>query len=94
MKRPDWKFLSSNYFAKTHALVFNDKVLGVEKHICTKRDPTLFGSRERVFFRITGDEREYRTQEDMIAALRKKWEQMDRQRFSLLVHWGRQLEEV
>jgi len=89
LKNPRWQYFSSNYFPRTHCVVYRDRTLGVEMHVTTKRNWVLFPGKEKIHYRIDGDKREFATQEEMMCELHKRWRRDDTERYSLLVHMGR-----
>ncbi len=89
-KSPRWQYHSSNYSARRHCVVYRDKALGVEMHVTTKRNWIMFPGKEKIHYCIDGDPREYVSEVELTAELGKRWRHDDSERYSLIVHWGRQ----
>lgn len=89
MKSPNWTYHASIYSPRTHSLVYKDKALGVEMVVTTKRNWVLFPGKEQIHYRIEGDSHRFNSEPELMHALERKWDAMDRERFSLIVHMGR-----
>ena len=67
---PAWKYASSVYLRKHHCVIYRDDELGIQKQVMTRRWTFIFPAREREYYFIDGDDRTFRTEDRLLAALR------------------------
>jgi hypothetical protein len=91
--KPKWEYISSKYRPKSHVTVYRDDLLHVQMQIVTRQSNHYNSEKAKFFFFIDDDSRIFRSEEEMIGALAKKFEHQDRQRFSLITHWVKSIED-
>jgi hypothetical protein len=91
--KPKWEYIASKYLPKSHVTVYRDDVLRVQMQIITKRSSHYNSEKAKFFYFIDEDERTYRSEDELLGALSRKLQKEDRQRFSLLTHWVKSIED-
>ncbi len=91
--KPKWEYIASKYLPKSHVTVYRDDVLRVQMQIITKRSSHYNSEKAKFFYFIDEDERTYRSEDELLGALSRKFQKEDRQRFSLLTHWVKSIED-
>jgi hypothetical protein len=91
--KPKWEYVSSRYSDKSHTVMYRDEVLRVQMQIVTKRSDHYNPEKAKYFYFIDAERRVFRSEDELLNALAKKFESEDRQRFSLITHWVRSVED-
>lgn len=68
---PQWKYASSIYLPRHHYVVYRDDAMGVQKQVITRRNTIFFTPKEREFYFIDGDQRTFRSEEQLLKALQR-----------------------
>ena len=93
MLKPKWEYVSSRYSDKSHTVIYRDAALRVQMQIVTKRSDHYNPEKAKYFYFIDRERRVFRSEEELLNALAKKFELEDRERFSLLTHWVHSMED-
>lgn len=93
MLKPKWEYISSKYSDNTHTVVYRDNVLKVQMQIVTKRSNHYNPEKAKFFYFIDGDQRTFYAEDELLNALSQKFDDEDRRRFSLILHWARSTED-
>jgi hypothetical protein len=91
--KPKWEYVSSRYSDKSHTVIYRDAALRVQMQIVTKRSDHYNPEKAKYFYFIDNERKVFRSEEELLNALAKKFELEDRERFSLLTHWVRSVED-
>ncbi len=91
--KPKWEYVSSRYSDRSHTVMYRDEVLRVQMQIVTKRSDHYNPEKAKYFYFIDTERRVFRSEDELLNALTKKFESEDRQRFSLITHWVRSVED-
>jgi hypothetical protein len=86
MLKPKWEYVLSKYLPKTHVTVYRDDLLHVQMQIMTKRSNHYNSEKAKFFYFIDDDPRVFRSEEELLGALAKRFQKQDRERFSLISH--------
>ncbi len=70
--RPTWEFAGSIYLPKWHCLVYRDEKLGVQREEYTRRHQAIPRGKPKVSYFLTGVERKFRTEKQLMRAWEKK----------------------
>jgi hypothetical protein len=93
MLKPKWEYVLSKYLPKTHVTVYRDDLLKVQMQIVTKRSNHYNSEKAKFFYFIDNDSRVFRSEEELLGALTKKFQKRDRERFSLITHLAKTIED-
>ncbi len=93
MLKPKWEYVSSRYSDKSHTVMYRDDVLRVQMQIVTKRSDHYNPEKAKYFYFIDSERRVFRSEDELLNALTRKFESEDRERFSLITHWVRSMDD-
>jgi hypothetical protein len=91
--KPKWEYIASKYSDSAHTVVYRDDVLKVQMQVVTKRGNHYNPEKAKYFFFMDDDRRTFRSEDDLLSALTKKYDDLDRGRYSLIMHWVRSTED-
>jgi uncharacterized protein YpiB (UPF0302 family) len=91
--KPKWEYIISRYSDNSHTVVYRDSMLKVQMQIVTKRSNQYNPEKAKAYFFIDNDKRTFYSEEELLNALSQAYDDQDRQRFSLILHWARTTED-
>lgn len=93
MLKPKWEYVSSKYLPKSHVTIYRDDALKIQMQIVTRRSNHYNSDKAKFFYFIDDDERVFRSEDQLLGELQKKFHRQERKRYSLITHWVKSLED-
>lgn len=91
--KPKWEYIVSKYSDNSHTVVYRDSMLKVQMQIVTKRSNQYNPEKAKAYYFIDKDKRTFYSEDELLAALSRTYDDQDRQRFSLILHWAHSTED-
>lgn len=70
MQVPRWKYRASIYTERDHCTLYRDDALGIQMQVMERRNWVLVRPKERVYYFIDGENRTFRSEDDLLQTLR------------------------
>lgn len=72
MVRPKWSYIRGMIYEKEYQRLYRDNELGVQMEMFTRRKDGFVNGKTKVYYFIDNDPREFKTENDLMVALRSK----------------------
>ena len=93
MFKPKWEYVSSKYLPKSHVTIYRDDLLKIQMQIVTRRSNHYNSDKAKFFYFIDHDERVFRSEDQLLGELHKKYDRKERRGYNLITHWVKSLQE-